>query len=297
MNLAVLTVGTWLSEFWRSFVEQLGERFHPGDIGGEISEAILQFQAYFNVGDYRLLITDAIIVTWIAAIIAFIAIRLMIGKPSIKFSVGQVLVVSLTELIISTAMSFGMNRKQAEEVTPMIFSLGLVIMACNMISYFKLPPPAKNVAFPVGCAIVAIVYVIVMSIKFLGAKKFLGTLITPVSLMLPFKLLDYVVKPVSLALRLFGNVFASFVFMEFLDIVCPILLPGIAGLWFDIIDGMIQAVVFAYLTMSYIGENVESGQEYMEQLEEKKKLKEEKKKLKAEKKSKSEKSNTNVALD
>ena len=91
--------------------------------------------------------------------------------------------------------------------------------------------------------------------------------------------------------------FSSFVFMEFLDIVCPILLPGIAGLWFDIIDGMIQAVVFAYLTMSYIGENVESGQEYMEQLEEKKKLKEEKKKLKAEKKSKSEKSNTNVALD
>ena len=299
MLFAVLMSGTWFSEFWNAFVAKLDERLlHHGDIGEEISEAILQFKAYFTVGDYRLLITDAIIVTWIAAIIAFIVIGLMIGKPSIKYTTGQMLIVSLFELIISTAMSFGMNRKQAEEVAPMIFSLGFVIMACNMISYFKLPPPAKNVAFPVGCAIVAIIYVIVMSIKFLGIKGFLGTLISPVSMMLPFKLLDYVVKPVSLALRLFGNVFASFVFMEFLDIVCPILLPGIAGLWFDIIDGMIQAVVFAYLTMSYIGENVESGHEYFETLEEKKKLKEEKKRLKAEENVKSSKdTEVNTVLD
>ena len=269
---AIVIVASWLSEFFAAFAEQFAERFDIGhkDIGGEISEAIMQVQMYFNVGDYKLLITDAIIVTWVAVIAILIVVGLLIGKPSkeLKLTKGQALLVSLTELIITTAMSFGMNRKQAEEVTPMIMTFGLVITACNSISYFHLPPPAKNIAFAIGCAITAIIYVIVMTFKFVGAKGFWVTLTTPIPVMIPFKLLDYVVKPLSLSLRLFGNVFAAFIFMEFLSISVPLILPGVAGLWFDIIDGIIQAVVFSYLTMSYIGENVETVNEYNEHPEE-----------------------------
>jgi F-type H+-transporting ATPase subunit a len=238
---------------------------------------------YFQVGDLKLLITDAVLVTWIAVIAIIILVSLLVGKPSpdLKLTKGQALIVSVTELVISTAMSFGMNRKQAEEVTPMIMTFGLVITACNSISYFHLPPPAKNVAFPVGCAITAIIYVIVMSIKFVGLKGFWITLTTPISIMLPFKLLDYVVKPLSLSLRLFGNVFAAYVFMEFLSITVPLILPGVAGLWFDIIDGIIQAIVFSYLTMSYIGENVEAVHEYHAHPEDHEKKKKKSKKSEA----------------
>ena len=285
MITALFLAGSWLSEFFAAFVEKLSERFSHKDIGAEISEAILQVKMYFTVGDYKVLITDAVIVTWIAAIAMLIVLSLLIGKPSkdMKLTRGQAIVVSLTELVINTGMSFGMNRKQAEEVTPMILTFGLVITACNSISYFHLPPPAKNIAFPIGCAITAIIYVIVMTIKFVGPKGFWTTLTTPIVVMLPFKLLDYVVKPLSLALRLFGNVFAAFIFMEFLSISIPIILPGIAGLWFDIIDGLIQAVVFSYLTMSYIGENVESVHEYNEGAEEREMLKKEKRDKKAKK--------------
>ena len=287
--VTALMVASWLSEFFAAFAEKFAEHFDIAhkDIGAEISEAIMQIQMYFQIGDYKLVITDAVIVTWIAAAIVIIIVGILAGKPSkdLKLTAGQAVLVSITELVITTAMSFGMNRKQAEEVAPMIMTFGLVIMACNSISYFHLSPPAKNVAFPVGCAITAIIYVIVMSIKFVGLKGFWVTLTTPIIIMLPFKLLDYVVKPLSLALRLYGNVFAAFVFMEFLHIAVPAILPGIAGLWFDIIDGMIQAVVFAYLTMSYIGENVESVHEYNESAEEremeKKRKKEEKRAKKA----------------
>ena len=277
-----LLVGTWLSEFFAAFAEQFAERFDIAhkDIGAEISEAIMQIQLYFQAGDYKLLITDAIIVTWIAVIIFIILISVLAGKPSkdLKLTAGQALLVSLTELVITTAMSFGMNRKQAEEVAPMIMTFGLVITACNSISYFHIPPPAKNIAFAIGCAITAIIYVIVMTFKFVGAKGFWITLTTPIAIMIPFKLLDYVVKPLSLSLRLFGNVFAAYIFMEFLSISVPIILPGIAGLWFDIIDGIIQAVVFSYLTMSYIGENVETVNEYNEHPEEHQKKKKKSKK-------------------
>ncbi|MBR2821597.1 MAG: F0F1 ATP synthase subunit A [Clostridiales bacterium] len=289
MTTALIMAGSWLSEFFAAFAEKFAERFSSDkDIGSEISEAILQVKMYFNVGDYKILITDAIIVTWVAVIAMLIVLTFLIGKPSkdLKLTKGQAIVVSLTELVISTAMSFGMNRKQAEEVTPMILTFGLVITACNSISYFHLPPPAKNIAFPIGCAITAIIYVIVMTFKFVGPKGFWITLTTPIVVMIPFKLLDYVVKPLSLALRLFGNVFAAFIFMEFLSISVPIILPGVAGLWFDIVDGLIQAIVFSYLTMSYIGENVESVNEYNEGAEEREMEKRMKKENKKAKKSK-----------
>ena len=284
--MALIMAGSWLSEFFAAFAEKFAERFSTNkDIGAEISEAIMQVQMYFNVGDYKLLITDAIIVTWVAVIAILIVVGVLTGKPSkdLKLTKGQALLVSLTELVITTAMSFGMNRKQAEEVAPMIMTFGLVITACNSISYLHLPPPAKNIAFAIGCALAAIIYVIVMTFKFVGAKGFWITLTTPIPIMIPFKLLDYVVKPLSLSLRLFGNVFAAFIFMEFLSISVPIILPGVAGLWFDIVDGLIQAIVFSYLTMSYIGENVESVNEYNEGAEERemeKRLKKEKKNAK-----------------
>lgn len=283
--VSFLLAGTWFSEFWAAFVEQLTERlFGHKDIGEEISEAIMQVQMSFAAGDNTLIITDAIIVTWIAVVIMLIIVAVLLGKPSKdhKLTKGQTILVSLTELVISTAMSFGMNRKQAEEVAPMVMTFGLVLVACNSISYFHLPPPAKNVAFPIGCAIVAIIYVIVMTFKFIGIKGFWISLTQPVAIMLPFRLLDYVIKPLSLALRLFGNVFAAFVFMEFLSISLPVIVPGIVGLWFDIIDGVIQAVVFAYLTMSYIGENLETYNEYIEHPEEHQKKKKAKKSKKSE---------------
>ena len=283
--VSFLLAGTWFSEFWAAFVEQLTERlFGHKDIGEEISKAIMQVQMSFAAGDNTLIITDAIIVTWIAVVIMLIIVAVLLGKPSKdhKLTKGQTILVSLTELVISTAMSFGMNRKQAEEVAPMVMTFGLVLIACNSISYFHLPPPAKNIAFPVGCAIVAIIYVIVMTFKFIGIKGFWISLTQPVAIMLPFRLLDYVIKPLSLALRLFGNVFAAYVFMEFLSISLPVIVPGIVGLWFDIIDGLIQAVVFAYLTMSYIGENLETYNEYMEHPEEHQKKKKSKKSKKSE---------------
>ncbi len=134
MLMALITAGSWLSEFFAAFAEKFAERFSTNkDIGAEISEAIMQVQMYFNVGDYKLLITDAIIVTWVAVIAILIVVGVLTGKPSkdLKLTKGQALLVSLTELVITTAMSFGMNRKQAEEVAPMIMTFGLVITACN----------------------------------------------------------------------------------------------------------------------------------------------------------------------
>ena len=209
MYQVALSAGTWFSEFWQAFCTKFAEAFKPGDIGEEISEGILQVQHYFDVGDYKLIITDAVIVTWIAVLAAIIVFSLMVGKQTIHPNAKQTLLWMVVELIINSAMGFGMTKKEAEEVAPMIMTFGIVITGCNCISFLKFAPPAKNIAFPVGCAVLAILYVIIISIKFIGIKGFWVSLTTPLKAMLPFKLLDFVIKPTSLALRLFGNIFGE----------------------------------------------------------------------------------------
>ncbi len=273
-----LAGGNWFAEFWESFLRQLAERFQIGDIGEEINHGILQWQhTFFDIQSIPVVLTDAIIVTWIAVIAMIILFRCMVGKDTIRPKGKQTVLWLLTELIIKTAMEFGMNRDEAEKVLPMIGTFGIVIGGCNIISFLKISPPAKNIAFPAAMAIIAIIFVIVTSIRFIGFKGFWVYMTQPMAGLLPFKILDFVIKPMSLALRLFGNVFGAFVFMEFLSIVAPIIVPGLFGLWFDLADGILQAIIFAYLTMSYIGEIVEVGHEYKEHPEEFAKKKKEKK--------------------
>ncbi len=256
---------SWLAEFFRSFGRHFVDEFKIGNIGEEINEGILQWKRdFFDLGGIKVVLTDAVIVSWIAIAIVVLIFALMSRKAKIIPSGKQTFVEMIVGLIIGTSMSFGMNRKEAEHVAPMIGTIGMIIMGCNVISAFKIAPPAKNIAFPVAMAVVAIIYVIYASIRFVGLKGFWLSLTTPMKALLPFKVLDMIIKPCSLALRLFGNVFGAFVFMEFLFIIVPVIIPGLFGLWFDIADGILQAVVFSYLTMSYIGEIVEVGHEYEE---------------------------------
>ena len=79
----------------------------------------------------------------------------------------------------------------------------------------------------------------------------------PVAIVTPFNILDVFTRPLSLCMRLFGNVLGAFVIMELLKIVCPPVIPAVFSLYFDIFDGLLQAYVFVFLTSLYIKEAVE----------------------------------------
>ena len=255
---------SWGQEFWASFVAHLKEEFSVGDIGEKINEAILQVKSYLMIGDIRLLITDAVIVTWIAVAIFIVLFGIMTARPKIKPDTKQTFAEMLIGLLVSVGESFGLTREEARHISPFVGTLAIVIASCNVISVFNIAPPAKNIGFPVAMALIAITYVIYASIRFVGIKGFWASLTSPLPFLLPFKILDLIIKPCSLALRLFGNVFGAFVFMEFIHIVIPVVVPGILGLWFDLADGILQAVIFAYLTTYYIGETCETAREHFE---------------------------------
>lgn len=266
----VLLTASWGSRFWEAFVNEL-KGLIPGskNIGDEIREGILQWRGSFTLGGKEFLITDAIIVTWFAVAVGILLFWMLGRKREMKPGCGQAVMESLIGLLFGVCKEYGLNEEQAEKVIPMVGTIGIFLISCNVCSIFKLPPPAKNIAFPFAMGIFAIVYVIVMSIRLVGLKGLGASFIDPKPFMLPFKVIDFFIKPVSLALRLFGNVFGAFILMEFLGLVIPIIVPGAFSLWFDLMDGILQAVVFCYLTISYIGEVVESAHAVAERKEEK----------------------------
>ncbi len=258
--LSVLSASEWIRRYFIALKDRLIEEFKIGDIGEEIGKAIMQVEYFFRAGDLRILITDAVIATWLVLIPLLIFWIWMARKRERIPSGRQIVTESLVGILSDLCVNNGMSRKQAAEVTPMVGTIALFLVSCNLISVLNVRPPAKNIAFPIAMAIFAIVYVVFISIRFVGIKGFLASLVYPMKAMLPFRLLEYIIKPMSLALRLFGNIFGAFILMEFIRIIVPVVVPGVLLLWFDFADGILQAVVFTYLTINYIGEILEGAE-------------------------------------
>ncbi len=250
-----------LERFWIAFQSEFITEMKIGDIGEGIRHAIIPRSLFeFSLGSFNMVLTDAVAVTWLA-----MSVMILIGwwlghkiQPT-PLTKRQQLAESFVDLLLSLCRSAHMTNEQADQVVPFIGSIGIFILLSNLVSLFKIPPPAKNPAFPIALAIMTVVYVIYQSIRLIGIKGFWASLIYPKAMLLPFKILDYFIKPLSLSLRLFGNVFGAFILMEFIYIIIPFLIPGIAGLWFDLADGLLQAVIFTYLTATYIGEVLENA--------------------------------------
>jgi len=261
MGSAVFLESTnWFIQFLVSFKDQFIESLKISDIGADISNAILQQITYFKIGNIQVILTDAIIATWVAVPL-FILLWIWIASKREHVPAGRQLVSeSVVDLFMTLCKSNGMTQKQAEKVTPFLGTVCFFLIACNITSAFNIPPPAKNPAFPIAMALFTIMYVIFTSIRIVGVKGFWASLINPMPAMLPFKILDYLIKPISLSMRLFGNIFGAFILMEFIYIVIPAIIPGILGIWFDIADGVLQAIIFSYLATSYIGEILEGAE-------------------------------------
>jgi F-type H+-transporting ATPase subunit a len=103
----------------------------------------------------------------------------------------------------------------------------------------------------------SIAVVIGAGIRFRGFKGWLKEFKEPVPIILPMKILEIFIRPLSLCMRLFGNILGSFIIMKLLEASMPVVVPAILSIYFDIFDGLIQMVVFVFLTTLFIKEAIE----------------------------------------
>lgn len=130
--------------------------------------------------------------------------------------------------------------------------LGL-IPGVGLTDYFKAPTSSLSVTLGLG---VCTFFFIQISGLRVGAKHYFKRFVSPIAVMLPLMVLDEFIKPASLALRLFGNVFGEETvthnLYDLLPIGAPVLMMALSCLFCAI-----QALVFTMLTSIYLEETIE----------------------------------------
>jgi F-type H+-transporting ATPase subunit a len=123
-------------------------------------------------------------------------------------------------------------------------------------AFFEIKPPARDINLTAAMAIMSILLVLFAGLRTRGIKGWAKNLLHPVPLMLPFNILEYAIRPSSMCLRLFGNMMGGFIIMTLIGSVIPVIVPPFFSLYFDFLDGMIQALVFTFLTVLFLSEAV-----------------------------------------
>lgn len=264
------------TSFWSLFIEKMWEKLNPfgKNISHEISETMNYApRFYINLFGFEFGITDAILSLLLSLAILSMTIILIGRKFSVYPSKRQAMIEYALHMLEKLCQNSGLNIKQAQSLMPYVLSVGLLVICSNVFSVLKVKPASQNPSFPITLAVMTLLYILYKTMYFIGLKGFGHAMLYPQAGLLPFKILDLCIKPISLSFRLFGNIFGAYILMEFITVVMPLILPGILGIWFDVLDGMIQGAVFAYLTIIYIGEFIENAHHYEEMLEEKRQLK------------------------
>jgi len=100
-----------------------------------------------------------------------------------------------------------------------------------------------------------IIGVHIFSVRERGLKGYVKHYFQPYPIMFPLNLIEEIVKPFTLALRLFGNIFAGGIMIAIIGLI-PIWGfwgPNVVWKLFDMFIGLIQAFIFALLTVIYFG--------------------------------------------
>ena len=200
-------------------------------------------------------VSESVVVTWvIMAFLVGISI-IFVRNLKIKPTGSQVYV----ETMIGGAYKFfhGILGNEGRRYIPYLITVALYIGCANVIGLFGLTPPTKDINITAALAVMSIVLIEYSGIRKKGMKRFLKGFAEPVPFIAPINVLEIVIRPLSLCMRLFGNVLGSFVVMELIKIIAPAIIPIPLSGYFDIFDGLIQAYVFVFLTSLFIKESIE----------------------------------------
>lgn len=233
------------------------------DLQEELTEQLEINEVFsFNIGNVKIGFDETTVVSWIIiAVFTILAIILTRNfKVSGEISKRQLLL----EMLYEKAEGFfkGIMGEKVERFIPWLMSMALFIGTSNMIGLFGFKPPTKSMQVTLAMAITSIVLVEYCAFKEKGIGGRLKALTKPIWIITPINILEVFTKPLSLCMRLFGNIIAAFTIMELIKAVVPIVVPLIFGLYFDIFDGLLQAYIFVFLTALYIQEAVEDEDEH-----------------------------------
>ncbi len=246
------------------------------------TQALFNHQTMFTIpiGKNGIPVTDTIVVMWIImAVLIVLALVLVRPKKFEKVPKGKQLAAESIVGGIRGILENNMGKK-GRDFVPYFGTIFLFLIFANTASiwnlipsaeliehwtghepapWLQILPPTSDLNVPLALAFTTVVLVLPYStIKYRGLKGYGKSFLQPTPIMLPFNILDYATRTLSLTLRLFGNIFAGLVVMELLyegALAVKVIVP-VASAFFDLFDAALQAYIFIFLSSIYIAEGI-----------------------------------------
>lgn len=203
-------------------------------------------------------VTGEVITMWI--IMAILAVISLIVRFNLKERPGRFQ--NMVETGIEYLENFFagiLGTKKTEKYFTFLGSLFIFIIFSNYSGLIPgvaqaewLAAPTASLSVTAGLGVVTFVAIQTIGLR-AGGRKYLTHFLKPVFVILPLLILDEFIKPMSLALRLYGNIFGEESVTEQLYGILPIG-PPIIMMALSLMFCAIQAVVFTMLTSIYIEE-------------------------------------------
>ncbi len=155
---------------------------------------------------------------------------------------------------------------------PFIIAIMALSACSSLLSLFGLYPPTSDINIVGGWAILVFFLITYYKMK-CGPLNYLKSLAEPVALLAPINFISEFATPVSMAFRHYGNVLSGSVISVLLGTALgglssmvlgwlpgfladiPLLrvgIPAVLSIYFDVFSGLLQAFIFAMLTMMYV---------------------------------------------
>jgi F-type H+-transporting ATPase subunit a len=209
---------------------------------------------------FHLHIGSHVTYTWLAMII-LIVLAFLVSKgikelPSGLQNFMEAVIGGLENFIEETMGPKGLKY------FPLLGTLALFILTCNLIALVPgAYPPTANLNTNAAMALTVFAATHVIGVKEHGVgylKHFTGPILVLAPLIFIIEIIGHIARPVSLSLRLFGNMYGhEVVLMIFLGLV-PLLVP-IPMMFLGILIAFIQTFVFTLLAMIYIAGALEEA--------------------------------------
>jgi F-type H+-transporting ATPase subunit a len=205
---------------------------------------------------------DTLVSTGIAGLVVVILGLLM--ARNISSGVPSKLQLFFETLVdgVNKQVEESMGIKVAPFVVPLAVTLFFFILTANWLEVIPsghnpeyLPAPTADVNLTYALALLVIGLVHITSIRRRGIKRYVGHYFKPFKAFVIINIIEELAKPLTLALRLFGNIFAGGIMILLISRLPLFVVPFGDLIWkpFDMFIGGIQAFIFSLLTILYFG--------------------------------------------
>ncbi|MCX5853494.1 MAG: F0F1 ATP synthase subunit A [Deltaproteobacteria bacterium] len=197
-------------------------------------------------------IPDHVMYTWfvmaLLILCGFLATRRMDIYPG-KFQNAMEVVIGGFDSLITDTMGH-----EGRKFFPLIATIGFFILTSNLLGLVPgFGSPTANLNTNASMAIIVFLLTHIIGVKVHGfkyVKQFMGPVWWLVPIMVPIEIVSHMVRPLSLTVRLFGNIEGGHIVVAVLFLLAPFLVP-MPILVLKVLISVIQTLVFMILSMIY----------------------------------------------